>query len=123
MDSFRAAAKNEGIAKNFSGYAEFPRNSCTWASFAFGALLKELEPKQDWHLVNGRNPRNSFRHDWLSDGYLAVDVTADQFPNESPFVGLAPAPIAKTYYPVERHEVSAAGDAPLEALAAIRKLM
>lgn len=122
MNSFRVAAKKEQIAI-FSGYASFPLNSCTWASFAFGGLLKELEPDQDWHLVNGLNPRTSFRHDWLSDGHLAVDITADQFQNESPFVGPGPPPIAKMYLPQARHELSEAHLPHLEALVAIRKLM
>lgn len=122
MNSFREAAANDEIRK-FSGYATFPKNSCTWASFAFGSLLKEREPEQDWHLVNGVNPLNSYRHHWLSDGHLAVDVTADQFENESPFVGLAPPPIAKTYCPVARHELSEAHQPYLEALVAIQKMM
>lgn len=122
MNRFREAATSEEIAK-YSGYAFFPLNSCTWASFAFGQLLKELEPGQDWHLVNGENPLNSFRHHWLSDGDLAVDVTADQFENESPYVGLAPPPVAKTYHPVDRHEVDGAFEAYKEALETIRRLM
>lgn len=122
MISFREAVTNDEI-RTFPGYAFFPLNSCTWASFAFGGMLKELEPDQDWHLVNGVNPRNSYRHHWLSDGHLAVDVTADQFQNEFPYVGLAPPPIAKTYHPLARHELSEAHLPHLEALAAIRRLM
>ncbi|MET0872428.1 MAG: hypothetical protein ABWX63_04935 [Paeniglutamicibacter terrestris] len=123
MDSFREAAFSSEIRERFAGYARFPRGSCTWASFAFGVLLQELEPEQDWHLVNGLNPQSIFGHDWLEDGYLAVDCTADQFPDEMPFVGLSPPPVAKAWPTQRRIELSTAGSEPLAALAAIRKMI
>lgn len=124
MDSFRHAAFSAEIGQTFPGYASFPRGSCTWASFAFGILLQELEPEHDWHLVNGKkDPQSIFGHDWLEDGRLAVDITADQFTGELPFVGLSPSPVAKILPTRRRIELSTASPDLLKALEAIRKII
>lgn len=123
MSSFRNAAFSAEIGEAFAGYRRFPFGSCTWASFAFGLLLKELEPGEDWHLVNGLNHGVFGGHDWLEDGHLAVDITADQFLGERPFVGLSPPPVAQSWPSQNRIDLSSAHEPHRKALIAIRKLM
>lgn len=117
------AATLPEIRGNFAGYHSFPHASCTWATFAVGALLSELEPEHDWHLVNGRRPRALGGHDWLEDGRLAVDITADQFLGEQFFVGFSPSPVAQQWPLQRRIELSNATEQQLKALAAIRAIM
>lgn len=82
-----------------------------------------MEPQADWHLVNGTNRAHISGHDWLEDGHLAVDVTADQFEGLEVYVGPAPAPASSRYERTRRHELSEAGDMILDALASIREAM
>lgn len=123
MEGFREAAFSVEIRGEFEGFANFPHGSCTWGSFALGILLKELEPEQDWHLVNGYDPQIFNGHDWLEDGRLAVDTTADQFLGEVPYIGLSPPPVAKNWPFQRRIELSTASPRQLEALVAIRKII
>lgn len=120
---FRKAASLPDIRENFAGYYSFPRASYTWSSFAFGLLLLELEPERDWHLVNGRKGSAIDGHDWLEDGRLAVDITADQFVGEQFYVGLAPSPCARQWPSKRRIELSDAAELQVKALAAIRAFM
>lgn len=123
MLEFRLAAKTRHIQENHVGYANFPAGSCTWASFAFGRMLKEIEPHRDWHLINASNDDPCKNHDWLEDGELAVDITADQYDPLEPYVGPAPPPSANTRPSRKRIELSTATPAHLAALDDIRLLM
>lgn len=121
--AFREAASDPDVRSAHVGYAQFPKGSCTWASFAFGRLLQELEPDRDWHLVNGTNPGQISGHDWLEDGCLAVDVTADQFAGLDPYIGQAPAPAAAQWRMTQRYELAEAHAPYLKALKTIRQRM
>lgn len=122
MHKFRLAAQDPKIKNKHVGYANFPHSSCTWASFAFGRLLQELEPHRHWYLVNGSNA-DLDNHDWLEDGELAVDITADQFKSMTPYVGSAPPPAAQTRPERKLIELSTAGSPHLSALTDIRLFM
>lgn len=123
MHKFRLAAQDPQIGYKYAGYANFPKGSCTWASFAFGKLLQELEPDRHWHLVNGSNANLHENHDWLEDGELAVDITADQFTAMNPFVGFAPPPTAQARPKRTKIDLSEADPPHLAALHDIRHLM
>lgn len=124
MVRFRNAAADPLTRARHSGFWNFPSSSCTWASFALGHLLAELEPDADWHLVNAEAGDGWGGHDWLESRGLAVDVTADQFEGYSPYVGSAPPPRPERYNrALKRIELAAWHRPHEEALDTIRKLM
>lgn len=123
MHSFRLAAQDSRIKNKHAGYAYFPKGSCTWASFAFGKLLQELELDRHWYLVNGSNDDPLKNHDWLEDGQLAVDISADQFMSMRPYVGPAPPPAAQTRPNRQHIDLTTAAPAHLAALEDIRLIM
>lgn len=121
---FREAAADPRVRDEHKGYANFPAGSCTWASFALGQLLAELEPGEDWHLVNAAAQDSWGGHDWLESHHLAVDVTADQFQGFVPYVGPAPAPLHPRYSGTKKRVELSNWDPPHEAaLTAIRGVM
>lgn len=120
MDRFREAAKHPDV-KQHAGFRFFPTNSCTWASYALGHLLAELEPDADWHIKNAESSRGG--HDWLESADLAVDATADQFPDYSPYVGQMPAPRPLAPATEKRVELSSWDSDHQKALADIRRVM
>lgn len=120
VDRFRAAAGHPDVRQH-AGFRFFPNNSCTWASYALGHLLAELEPDADWHIRNAESSRGG--HDWLESGDLAVDATADQFSGYSPYVGRTPAPRPLSPAKEKRVELRSWDPAHQEALAAIRRVM
>ena len=119
---FREAALRPEM-KRHAGFYDFPRGSCTWASFALGHLLAEQEPEADWHIMNASGPSSIQGHDWLDGDGLAVDVTADQFPGFTPYVGALPIPLPPEYRPKKRIELAELDPAQSDALRAVRKLM
>ena len=124
MESFRRAAADPLTRERHAGYWNFPHSSCTWASFAFGHLLAELEPDADWHIMNAEAADGCGGHDWLEGRGLAVDVTANQFDGFQPYVGPAPAPLPHWYSgDSKRIELSEWTDSQQRALADIRRLM
>lgn len=123
MHKFRLAAQDPKIKNKHVGYANFPHGSCTWASFAFGTLLQELEPDRHWYLVNGSNADPLDNHDWLQDGELAIDITADQFKSMTPYVGSAPPPTAQTRPNCKHVDLATATPIHLAALDEIRLFM
>lgn len=126
MHKFRSAAQRDQIKlapETYPWFWNFPHNSCTAASYILGTLLKELEPEKDWHLMNGTEG-GVFGHDWLNDGKIAVDATADQFAGYAPYVGISPPPLAsKFHHNPQRHELSEIHPPMLDSLKAIRALM
>lgn len=122
VDRFRLAALRPEM-KGHSGFHSFPRGSCTWASFALGHLLAELEPGADWHIVNAAGPSPIQGHDWLEGDGLGVDVTADQFPGFEPYVGPVPVPVPSAYTPKRRIELASWGPLHADALMTLRRLM
>lgn len=123
MQNFRLAAETEHIMRNYVGYARFPISSCTWASFALGILLQESEPERHWYIVSGSNADPCDNHDWLEDGEIAVDITADQYPPMTPYIGITPPPAARTRPRREQIELSQADPPHIAALNDIRSLM
>lgn len=120
MGRFRTAAGHEATRQHV-GFRYFPQNSCTWASFALGHLLAEMEPSANWHLVNAQAVDGWGGHDWLESRGLAVDVTADQFNGYEPYVGPAPAPRPERYGgPLKRIDLADMTPAQEEALGTIR---
>lgn len=124
MMRFRSAAANPLTRERYAGYVHFPAGSCTWASFAFGHLLAQLESEEDWHLVNVGSTDGGGGHDWLESHGLAVDVTGDQFEGFAPYVGPASAPLPARYSrPAKRIELSEWDPPHEDALRTIRGLM
>lgn len=126
MCKFRSAVQEDRIKlfpEKYPWFWSFPKGSCTAASFILGHLLKELEPEKDWHLMNGTKG-GVFGHDWLHDGEIAVDATADQFESYSPYVGIAPPPLASKFdLEVTRYELSEIHTPMLDTLNEIRALI
>lgn len=126
LQKFRSAAQEEQIKlapEKYPWFWNFPHGSCTAASFILGTLLKELEPEKDWHLVNGTEG-GVFGHDWLNDGKIAVDATADQFAGYAPYVGISPPPLAsKFHHKLQRYELSEIAPPMLDAMNEFRMLI
>lgn len=123
MQRFRMAAGDPVIRGRHAGFHSFPSGSCTWASFAFGHILAELEPDADWHLVNAEALDGWGGHDWLESHGLAVDVTADQFSGYVPYIGSSPAPRPVRYGKTKRVELADWTPAMAAALEDIADLM
>lgn len=55
----------------------FPKNCCEISSYLFGKIAKELDPKSEVRLVEGKF--NGERHYWIVIDGLIYDLTIDQF--------------------------------------------
>lgn len=122
VERFRAAALHPDM-KRHDGFYSFPYASCTWASYALGHLLADMEPGVDWHMVNAEGPSSLQGHDWLEGDGLGVDVTADQFSGFAPYVGPVPVPLPAAYRRKQRIELAEWHPPHAEALATLRDLM
>ncbi|MDQ0923106.1 hypothetical protein QF038_001614 [Pseudarthrobacter sp. W1I19] len=122
VERFRAAALHPDMRRH-AGFYSFPWGSCTWASFALGHLLAEVEPEVDWHMVNAAGPSAIQGHDWLEGEGLVVDVTADQFPGFTAYVGPGPVPLPPAYQRKQRIELTEWDPPHAEALTTLRQLM
>ena len=66
----------------------YPRNCCESVSIIFSHLLEEKYGLTDVKIVRGTKPQKYEHHFWVRTGGLLYDLTAHQFPQRQPILGV-----------------------------------